>query len=94
MPNVEDTLRCHYTTNPCGTDTWQAGTPCVCQACQAWLRILELKQQMVDALAKIYRLGHDETCSLAVADLCDEELDKSGKLLGEVRKRALELDES
>jgi hypothetical protein len=30
-------LRCLVTGNPCGTDTWQVGSPCACANCQAWL---------------------------------------------------------
>ena len=29
--------RCQVTHNPCGTDTWEAHTPCRCRACQAYL---------------------------------------------------------
>jgi hypothetical protein len=29
--------RCQFTHNPCGTDTWEAHTPCRCRECQAWL---------------------------------------------------------
>ena len=39
------------------------------------------------ALAKLYANG----CSLAVARLCDEELDRSGAMLGRVRVKAQEI---
>ena len=30
--------RCNVTGNPCGTDTWEKGRTCPCDACQKWLR--------------------------------------------------------
>ena len=30
-------LRCEYTENPCGTDTWPIYQPCVCANCQRWI---------------------------------------------------------
>jgi len=30
-------LNCMRTGNPCGTDTWMAGTECGCVHCQRWL---------------------------------------------------------
>lgn len=41
---------------------------------------------LVEALARIYRNG--SAASIAVADVCDTLLDKSGGLLGEVRNKA------
>ncbi len=45
----------------------------------------------LDQLAKIY--NRDSHHALAIANLCDEHLDKSGALLGYVRDKARELKE-
>lgn len=31
-------LRCNITKNPCGTDTWTEGQPCLCKNCQSYLQ--------------------------------------------------------
>lgn len=36
-PPPPSTQRCLITGNECGSDTWMAGQPCRCQACQAFL---------------------------------------------------------
>ena len=30
-------VRCAFTGNPCGTDTWMVGQPCRCAPCQQWI---------------------------------------------------------
>lgn len=45
----------------------------------------EAERRLVTALAKLYLY---DGCSLPVAEVCDEYLDRSGKLLGEVREAA------
>jgi len=42
--------------------------------------------ELVDRLAELYKTDY-----VAVAKVCDEALDKSGALLGEVRTRHMEL---
>lgn len=34
---MSEVLRCEVTGNPCGTDTWMMGRPCVCKACSSML---------------------------------------------------------
>lgn len=46
-------------------------------------RVAEAANTIMDLLVRLYRLDAVET-----ARLCDEELDRSGKLLGEVREMA------
>ncbi len=43
----------------------------------------------LDQLAKVY--ARDSHCALAIAQLCDDHIDKSGELLGYVRDRATEI---
>jgi hypothetical protein len=45
-----------------------------------------MRVHLVDRLAKLYKTDY-----VAVAKVCDEALDKSGALLGEVRTRHSEL---
>jgi len=47
-----------------------------------------LKARQVEILVSIYKRGYHVSASVAVADYCDEVLDKSGALLGLVREAA------
>ena len=44
------------------------------------------RERLVDALAQIYRCN--SIVAIAVASVCDTSLDRSGRLLGEVRNKA------
>jgi len=45
-----------------------------------------MKKEQIKKLAEIYKNNTHDAC--IVAEICDEVLDKSGALLGEVRKIA------
>lgn len=47
------------------------------------------REQMIDTLASVYIISYP--AAAAVAKICDEKLDRSGRLLGEVRIAAKEL---
>ena len=56
---TDDLLRCAITTNPCGTDTWAKGSPCLCPACTAYVTIraqaerIELLEDQIASLARL-----------------------------------------
>ena len=50
-------------------------------------KVLKLEAKHLEALALIYAHGRQEA-KISVADVCDEYLDKTGRLLGDVRERA------
>ena len=45
-------------------------------------------EELVETLAKMYKENY-----LLIAKLCDEHIDRSGRLLGEVRYKAVMLNE-
>jgi hypothetical protein len=48
--DVPQALKCQSTGNPCGTDTWQVGIPCLCDHCQLWYALFNLSKRMCSAL--------------------------------------------
>ena len=51
------------------------------------------EERLIEALALIYNADSGEPPFMAVATVCDEELDRSGALLGRVRAKARALRE-
>jgi hypothetical protein len=49
---------------------------------------------LVDALALVYAEGYSRSAPEAVAKVADNELDRSGQLLGRVRDRAWEITQA
>ena len=52
----------------------------------------EISAYVITVLAEIYRYDYNKTPFYVVAEVCDNKLDKSGALLGQVREKALELN--
>ena len=52
--------------------------------------LVQAHEKLVLALATIYYV-RDWSASVTVAEVCDEKIDRSGKLLGEVRQMAEKL---
>lgn len=48
-------------------------------------------RKLLAALISVYNSGYKTHAAVAVANVCDEKLDRSGQLLGEIRKAARKL---
>lgn len=68
-----DLLRCSMSGNPCGTDTWSAGSHCQCNQCTKWvLSQLAALTQERDKLREVVRelLCHLRPCHPSVGANC------------------------
>ena len=52
---------------------------------------ITLKERLFEGLISLYGVDIPTTPALIIATLCDEYLDRSGYLLGEVRKESFKL---